>query len=149
MGGESLAGAAVTRCGDAGRAGPAAVAQLLAKWPGLKIVRRTGRDADEPLPESIRAGAVGYLLKGAGSDAIIEGLDDAVAGGAPMSATIAKRVLALLREPAGKVAENPRVGDGARDLAQLMGRELELLALVANGDANKEICAQLKCRVPQ
>ena len=81
--------------------GPAAVSQLLGARPGLKIVMLTGRDADEPLLESIRAGAVGYLLKGAGSAEIVEGLDDAMAGGAPMSPTFAKRVLALLREPAG------------------------------------------------
>ena len=126
-----------------GMQGPAAVARLLEARPGLKIVMLTGRDADEPLLESIRAGAVGYLLKGAGSEAIIEGLDDAVAGGAPMSPTIARRVLALLREPAGEAAPGASAGAGAKELAQLTEREREVLALVANGDADKEICAKL------
>ena len=129
-----------------GMSGSAAVGQLLAARPSLKIVMLTGRDADEPLLESIRAGAVGYLLKGAGSDAIIEGLDDACAGGAPMSPAIAQRVLALLREPpkasaAGGVAGG--AASAARELAQLTEREREVLALVANGDADKEICAKL------
>lgn len=123
--------------------GPAAVARFLAAWPGLKIVMLTGRDADEPLLESIRAGAVGYLLKGVGSEAIIGALDDAMAGGAPMSSTIAQRVLALLREPAGKGAESARGGVGARELAQLTERECEVLALLAEGDADKEICDKL------
>lgn len=129
-----------------GMAGSAAVGQLLAARPALKIVMLTGRDADEPLLESIRAGAVGYLLKGAGSDAIIEGLDDAREGGAPMSPTIAQRVLALLREPSkssavGGVAGS--AGQAAKELAQLTEREREVLALVAEGDADKEICAKL------
>ncbi len=121
-----------------GMQGPAAVGQLLAARPGMKIVMLTGRDADGPLLESIRAGAVGYLLKGAGSDAIIEGLDDAVAGGAPMSPTIAQRVLGLLREPAAQA-----VGGGAKELAQLTERERDVLALVAEGCADKEICEKL------
>lgn len=123
--------------------GPAAVGQLLARWPGVKIVMLTGRDADEPLLESIRAGAVGYLLKGAGSATISEGLDDAVAGGAPMSPTIAQRVLTLLRAPAGKVEASASGGAGARELAQLTEREREVLGLVAQGDADKEICEKL------
>lgn len=122
-----------------GLQGPAAVAQMVEKWPALKIVMLTGRDEDEPLLESIRAGAVGYLLKSAGSAEIVEALDDAVAGGAPMSPGIARRVLGLLREPVkgseGKV--------GAKELAQLTAREREVLALVAEGDADKEICEKL------
>lgn len=124
-----------------GMQGPAAVGRLLAARPGLKIVMLTGRDADEPLLESIRAGAVGYLLKGAGSAEIVEALDDAVAGGAPMSPSIAKRVLGLLREPLGKTVAD--VGVGAKELAQLTEREREVLACVASGDADKEICDKL------
>ncbi len=126
--------------------GPAAVGRLLAARPGLKIVMLTGRDADEPLLESIRAGAVGYLLKGAGSAEIIEALDDAVAGGAPMSPSIAKRVLTLLKDGArgaDDAARDVSAGGGARELAQLTEREREVLARVAAGDADKEICEKL------
>lgn len=127
-----------------GMSGPAAVGRLLAGRPGLKIVMLTGRDADEPLLESIRAGAVGYLLKGAGSAAIIEGLDDAAAGGAPMSPAIAKRVLTLLKTAETRTADPARkTGGDETDLARLTSRENEVLALVANGDADKEICEKL------
>ena len=119
-----------------GRSGPAAVADFLARWPGVKVVMLTGRDEDEPLLAAIRAGASGYLLKSASSAEIVEALDDALAGGAPMSPGIAKRVFALLREPPAA-----RTGDGA--LAQLSARESEVLALVAEGCADKEICARL------
>jgi len=126
-----------------GRSGASAIADFAAKWPGVKIVMLTGRDADEPVLEAIRAGAAGYLLKSASSAEILEALDDVRAGGAPMSPAIARRVLALLREPppaAVPAAPGPQTGP---DLARLTEREREVLALVADGCSDKEICARL------
>lgn len=122
-----------------GRSGPAAVADFAAKWPGVRIVMLSGRDADEPVLEAIRAGAAGYLLKSASSAEILEALDDVRAGGAPMSPAIARRVLELLREPAPAAAG----GGGAAELSRLSEREREVLALVAEGLADKEVCARL------
>lgn len=123
-----------------GRTGSSAVGDFLAQRPAMKIVMVTGRDGDEPLLEAIRAGAAGYLLKGASSQEIVEALDDALAGGAPMSPVIARRVLALLREPKKK---SDGGGNGAAELGALSPREREVLALVADGCVDKEICAQL------
>jgi DNA-binding NarL/FixJ family response regulator len=120
-----------------GRSGPSAVKELLARWPQVKVVMLTGRDADEPVLEAIRAGAAGYLLKSASSGEIIEALDDVRAGGAPMSPAIACRVLVLLRDPGASTS-----GSGG-ELAQLTEREREVLALVAEGCADKEICTRL------
>ena len=69
----------------------------------------------------------------------MEGLNDALAGGAPMSPGIARRVLALLREP----VKGGGGSGGAKELAQLTERERAVLALVAEGDADKEICTKL------
>ncbi len=122
-----------------GRSGSAAVADFAARWPEAKILMLTGREGDEPLLEAIRAGAAGYLLKSASSAEILEALDDARAGGAPMSPAIARRVLALLREPPAPAVAGGRPGE----LAVLSEREREVLALVAEGCADKEICARL------
>ena len=119
-----------------GRAGSKVVGDFLAARPTMKIVMLTGRDGDETLLEAIRAGASGYLLKGSSSTEVVTAVEDVLAGGAPMSPAIAKRVLTLLREPEKKT------GAGAA-LAQLSTREREVLALVAEGDADKEICEKL------
>jgi len=122
-----------------GKSGPAAVADFAAKWPGVKIVMLTGRDADEPVLEAIRAGAAGYLLKSSSSSEIIEALEDVRAGGAPMSPAIARRVLTILREPLATAAASAASGE----LGLLTEREREVLALVADGCADKEICTRL------
>lgn len=124
-----------------GRSGPASVQDFLARWPTAKVLMLTGRDADEPVLEAIRAGAAGYLLKSASSSEILEALDDVRAGGAPMSPAIARRVLTLLREPP---PANASVASAAGpELALLTEREREVLALVADGCADKEICTRL------
>jgi DNA-binding NarL/FixJ family response regulator len=120
-----------------GRSGASAVKDFLDRWPAARVIMLTGRDADEPVLEAIRAGAAGYLLKSSASTEIIEALDDVRAGGAPMSPAIARRVLALLREPAAGAAS------AGADLALLSEREREVMALVANGCADKEICDRL------
>jgi DNA-binding NarL/FixJ family response regulator len=119
-----------------GRSGAAGVKDFLARWPRAKAIILTGRDADESVFEAIRAGAAGYLLKSASSGEIIAALDDVRAGGAPMSPAIARRVLSLLREPVAANAPDA-------ELARLTEREREVLALVADGCADKEICDRL------
>lgn len=127
-----------------GRSGAEAVKDFLGRWPEAKVLMLTGRDADAPVLEAIRAGAAGYLLKSASSAEIVEALDDVRAGGAPMSPAIARRVLTLLREPAAANASAARAATAAGpELALLTEREREVLALVADGCADKEICDRL------
>lgn len=153
-----------------GQPGPAIVAHLSLRFPGLRTIMLTAHDDTESILESFRAGAFGYIVKGATSGEIIEALDDVVAGGAPMSPTIARQVLELLRKPlpatlpaaaiepeplppspassaswaaAGRSARGSLPPIPAATLEGLTPRENDVLALVVEGRADKEVASQL------
>ena len=65
--------------------------------PFLQILVLTVYDDDERIFEAIRAGACGYLLKNTRPARLLECIEEVVAGGAPMSPEVARRVLDLCR----------------------------------------------------
>lgn len=91
----------------------------------------------------IEAGASGYVLKDAGRVDIVRAVLDLRAGGAPMSPTIARMVLAKVRD--GKKptsAAMPRT-----DAASLTKREAAILDLIARGDSYGEVAKLLSLSV--
>lgn len=89
---------------------------------------------EENVFNSLKAGASGYLIKGSMPDKIIAAIRDLAAGGSPMSAQIARRVMESFH--VGKAYLN-------EDIATLTKRELELLNLLAKAFRYKEIADQL------
>lgn len=118
-----------------GKSGAELAGELLKKFPGALIIMVTGVRDDLAVLEAIRAGAVGYVLKGSDTDQIVAAIDDALAGGAPMSAVIARRVLGLMKSA-------PAVQPAA-ELVALTPREAEVLALVAEGASDKAVGEKL------
>jgi len=127
---------ALVDVGLPGQSGSQMVGDLLAKFPGLLVIMVSAVSDDAVVMEAIRRGATGYVLKGVSGPEIIAAIDDALAGGAPMSPAIARKVLGLMRTA-------PAVKDPAGDLARLTPRETEVLELVAAGAGDKEVAAQL------
>lgn len=119
-----------------GRAGSAVAGELLAKFPGLLVLMVSGSRDDAVVLEAIRRGAAGYVLKSAELAPVLEAIDDALAGGAPMSPAIARQVLGLMRS--APAAKRP-----AGELALLTAREAEVLALVAEGASDKDVAERL------
>jgi DNA-binding NarL/FixJ family response regulator len=119
-----------------GRAGSLLGGDLLARFPGLLVLMVSGLRDDTVVLEAIRHGAVGYVLKSAELGPVLEAIDDALAGGAPMSPAIARQVLGLMRT--APAAKRP-----AGELALLTAREAEVLALVAEGAGDKEVADRL------
>ncbi|MBS0659564.1 MAG: response regulator transcription factor [Verrucomicrobia bacterium] len=120
-----------------GQAGSLLVADLLGRFPGALVIMLTASSDDAAVLDSIQRGAVGYLLKGAKADEIEQAIDDALAGGAPMSPAIARKVLGLMQQRPGP---GPSAG-GA--LAELTPREREVLEFVAAGAGDKEVADRL------
>ncbi|HEX6833800.1 MAG TPA: response regulator transcription factor [Rudaea sp.] len=97
---------------------------------------------EEMILGALRAGASGYLLKERDDPEIVLSLQSVLKGGAPIDPFIARRILGLIGEPAGK---DPKL-DGAADAdlrEALTKRELTILSQVAKGLSNREIAAAL------
>ncbi len=114
-----------------GQPGPAAVLRLRELCPRTQCVMLTMYDDAENLFGALQAGASGYLLKSAAPAEIVAGLDELLAGGAPMSLPIARRVLAAFARPIAAAAVHEK----------LTAREQEIMANLARGLADKEIAA--------
>jgi DNA-binding NarL/FixJ family response regulator len=120
-----------------GRSGTELVSDLLNRHPDALVIMLTASSDDDAVLASIQRGAVGYVLKGGVEADITGAIDEALAGGAPMSPAIARKVLGLMRAaPAAKASPG-------KELATLTPRETEVLERVATGASDKEVAAQL------
>jgi DNA-binding NarL/FixJ family response regulator len=105
--------------------------------PGVAVVVLTMFDNDESLFTAMRAGARGYLVKGADQDEIVRAILAVAAGEAVFGAGIAERALAYFAAaPAGTRA--------ARPFPELTDREMEVLRLVADGLTTADIARRLQ-----
>jgi DNA-binding NarL/FixJ family response regulator len=117
--------------------GSAAVKALKTVCPEVEIVVVSSSDHDRNVFSALRAGAVGYLLKSDLSKQISAAIEEILAGGAPMSPSIATKVLqSYQRQP--ERAEG-LVGDNLL----LSGREAEILELLYHGDELPQIAEHL------
>jgi DNA-binding NarL/FixJ family response regulator len=110
------------------------VLPLLADLPHLKILLFTAYDADERILTAVRAGAQGYLLKGASGDEIARAVRAVHAGGSYFAPGAAASLLASL---SGHISTAATRGEALTD------RERDVLRLVAAGLPNKQIARQL------
>jgi DNA-binding NarL/FixJ family response regulator len=116
-----------------GMSGVECVARLTQLLPGTLVIMVTVYDDSDTIFESLASGASGYLLKPVQSEQLVAAIEEVMAGGAPMSMSIARRVVQTFRKPAPEVGEE----------AQLWPREIEILELLSKGFLKKEIADQL------
>ncbi|MBX3262641.1 MAG: response regulator transcription factor [Labilithrix sp.] len=111
---------------------------------GMSVLVLTIWDDDERVYQALAAGAGGYLLKGdASAGRVAESLGVLVEGGAPISPTIARRLLDDLRLRAPKApARAP-----TPDVALLTDREREIIELFAKGATYDEVASLLTLSV--
>jgi DNA-binding NarL/FixJ family response regulator len=97
--------------------------------PEVEVVALTSVLEDSIVVAAIRAGAIGYLLKDTEADELIRAIKAAASGQVQLSPKAAERLVREVRAP-----ENPE---------KLTTRETEVLRLLAEGKANKEIASSL------
>ena len=112
-----------------GMNGVDAIPRLAAAVPDARVIVLTAYDTDERVLGAVRAGARGYLLKGAPADEIARAIRAVHAGGSYLEARVAARVLTQVRSP--------------RRAIGLSARERMVLRLVADGLPTKQIARQL------
>jgi DNA-binding NarL/FixJ family response regulator len=115
--------------------GVEATRQIVGTNPGLGILVLTMVDDDESVFAAMRAGARGYLLKGAGPDEVLRAVRAVASGTAVFGPSIARRLIDYFG------AVRPQLPDAA--FPELTEREREILDLVAAGERNSAIATRL------
>lgn len=96
--GANLPDVVITDIGLPGMSGTEGIRILRERYPALPILTLTVFDDDEGVFEALCAGAFGYLLKNTPPARLLESVREVVDGGAPMSPSVARRVVRLFRE---------------------------------------------------
>ena len=113
--------------------GIAATAALKERWPGIEVVALTSFIEEDKIHGALQAGATGYLLKDAAATEVAAAIRAAHHGEMHLDQAVLQRLAESLRAP---TREKP--------IEPLTEREREVLGLVAQGKANKEIARQLE-----
>jgi DNA-binding NarL/FixJ family response regulator len=117
-----------------GMSGLEAVPLIKQQAPEIKIIILTQSDKKADVLSAIRLGASGYLLKSASVSSLIEGIELVHSGGATLDTHLAGFILNALSQ---------RLPDVMTPDAPLSKREREVLTLIAEGEAQKQIASQL------
>jgi DNA-binding NarL/FixJ family response regulator len=116
--------------------GVEAIQKITSSYPEARILVMTSFAADDKVFPSIKAGALGYLLKDSDPEDLIRMIHQVYRGELSIHPAIARKVIQELNRP----AEEPLTPD------PLTEREVEILQLIAQGVENKEIARRLVLR---
>ncbi|MBI4261736.1 MAG: response regulator transcription factor [Actinobacteria bacterium] len=112
--------------------------EIKAEWPELPVIMLTTYDHSRYVRTALAEGAAGYMLKDASPDDLDQAIRVAMAGGGNVLSTRAIRNLFDGIDPAEDDPDAPR-----RPETNLTQRELDILALLAEGMSNREISRRL------
>ncbi len=116
-----------------GMSGIECTARLKQSMPQVQILIVTVHADNDRVLSALQSGASGYLLKRTTPAELLGAIQDVLNGGAPMTGEIARKVIASFRRPAPVTIKD----------AGLTAREEEILELLTQGYANKEIADRL------
>jgi DNA-binding NarL/FixJ family response regulator len=118
-----------------GTGGVEATRMIVERAPGTAVLVLTMYEDRDSISAALRAGARGYLVKGASGDRIIRAVRAVADGEAVFGQGVAAEVL-------GRLVDDPRVARSG-PFPTLTDRELEVLDLIAGGRSNTEIARSL------
>lgn len=123
--------------------------EVKARWPNIEILIFTIFDEEDKVLEAVKAGASGYLLKGAEAEKIVESIKEVRQGGSVIQPSLARSLLRHFRMPEEGPAPPGTLKSEEEDKAEgaappqstrraLTERELECLQIIAKGLSNNE-----------
>ena len=116
-------------------------AELLRHCPSTRVIMLSMYDDEDSVVSSIRAGARGYVVKQASSAELLDALRAVARGTSYLSPHVSERLLSRIRRgEAETISRHPL-------LAQLTPREFQVLGLIIQGKASKEIAVVLNLGV--
>jgi DNA-binding NarL/FixJ family response regulator len=130
---QNMPDVALVDIGLPGMSGLEGIGRLKQKHPGLQLLMLSVYDDDDRIFEALCAGACGYLLKKTPPLKLLESIREAVAGGAPMSPEVARRVVQIFRD-----FQPPPQSEH-----HLTPHELRLLKLLVEGHNYKTAAGEL------
>lgn len=111
--------------------------KLKQQMPGLAVLMITVYEDETRIFQALKAGASGYILKRSHPGEIVQAIAEVLAGGAPMTSSIARKVVESFRDHG-----SPPSADSG-----LSRREREILQALSRGLANKEIADELNINI--
>lgn len=115
--------------------GVEATRRIVAAHPTIAVLVLTMLDEDDSVFAAMRAGARGYVVKGADTEDVLRALASVARGDAVFGPAVASRVLSYLTRPLS--ARDPLL------FPELSDRERQVLTLIARGSTNSEIARTL------
>jgi DNA-binding NarL/FixJ family response regulator len=114
-----------------------ATRQILKAIPGARILILSAHSDDAYIKNATESGAMGFLLKQTSSHEVCRAIREIHQGKTFFSSSVSMRLNHLNPPPAG------RAGRLNKKTARLTSREMEVLQLIAEGEANKQIATEL------
>ncbi|MGH7970316.1 MAG: response regulator [Limisphaerales bacterium] len=118
-----------------------ATRQILKAMPAAKVIILTSYDTEEHIHQAIAAGAAAYVLKQTAAADLVKAIREVKDGNAYFSPAVAQRLREHTCRPAADSPPAQATG------AELTVREAEVLQLIAEGFANKQIAGELNLSV--
>jgi DNA-binding NarL/FixJ family response regulator len=115
-----------------------ATRQILKAIPGTRILILSAHNDDAYIKNATESGAMGFLLKQTSSHEVCRAIREIHQGKTFFSSSVSMRLNRLNPLPSGR-----RAGHLNKKAARLTSREMEVLQLIAEGEANKQIASEL------
>jgi DNA-binding NarL/FixJ family response regulator len=119
------------------KSGIEGASEVKKEFPHIEILMNTVFDDDDRIFDSIKAGASGYLLKKNSLMSLLSAIKDVATGGAPMSPSIARKVIEFQKQLSGKKGRALDLND----------REFQILSLLSRGNSYKMVAEEVNLSI--